>query len=106
MGIICQLDLCIHMFIVSLDMLGWVRKCRWIRACTGLPQLGENVWKMKFFPGRGKIREFCGWLVEFRKDLESEGKVREFETKWLWQSSEYLFILFKRGKDVLSHEIV
>ena len=35
------------------------------------------------------------------------GNVREFENKWLWwQSSENLFILFKRGKNVLSHEIV
>ena len=25
---------------------------------------------------------------------------------WLWQSSKNLFILFKKGKDVLSHEIV
>ena len=36
-------------------------------------------------------------------DLEGQGKVREFENKWLWQEpSENLFILFKRGKDVLS----
>ena len=44
--------------------------------------------------------------VKFRKVLESQGKVREFKNKWLWQSSENLFILFKRRKDVLSHEIV
>ena len=44
--------------------------------------------------------------MKFRKDLESQGKVREFENKWLWQSSVNLFILFKRRKDVRSHEIV
>ena len=61
---------------------------------------------MKFFPGQGKVREFCGWPGKFRKVLESQRKVREFENKWLWQSSESIFILFKRGKDVHSHEIV
>ena len=62
---------------------------------TGLPRSGKNAWKMKFFPGEGKVREFRGWSGKFRKDLESQGKVREFENKWLWQSSENLFILFK-----------
>ena len=37
----------------------------------------ENIWKMKLFPGQGKIREFCGWSGKFRKALESRGKVRE-----------------------------
>ena len=41
-------------------------------------------------------------------NLERTWKVREFENKWLWKTSENLFtgILFKRGKDVRSHEIV
>ena len=73
---------------------------------TGLPRSGKNIWKMKFFPGQGKVREFCGWPGKFRKDLESQGKVREFENKWLWQADFRKFILFRRGKDVLSHEIV
>ena len=63
---------------------------------------------MKFFPGQGKVREFCGWSGKFRKDLESRGKVRELENKWLWQADFkkfiYLFILFKKGKDVLSQD--
>ena len=74
-----------------------------------MPQSGKNIWKMKFFfPGQGKVRELCGWPGKFRKDLESQVKVREFENKWLWQSPENLFTLFKRGKNihVLSHEIV
>ena len=50
--------------------------------------------------------EFCGWPGEFGKDLESQGIVREFENNWLWQAVFRKFILFRRGKDVLSHEIV
>ena len=38
---------------------------------AGLPQSGKIIWKMNFFPGQGKVREFCGWLGKFRKDLES-----------------------------------
>ena len=40
---------------------------------SGLPWSGKNVLKMKFFPGQGKIREFCGWPGKFREDLESQG---------------------------------
>ena len=47
---------------------------------------------MKFFPGQGKVREFCGWSGKLRKDLESQGKVREFENKWLWQADFRKFI--------------
>ena len=36
-----------------------------------------KIWKMKFFPGQGKGREFCRWSGKFRKHLESQGKVRE-----------------------------
>ena len=69
---------------------------------AGLPRSGKNIWKMKFFPGQGKVWEFCKWQGKYRKDLESQGKVREFEKKWLWQAfSENLLILLKRGKDVL-----
>ena len=52
-------------------------------------------------------REFCGWPGKFRKGLESQGKVRELEKDGYGrQSSENLLILFKREKDVHSHEIV
>ena len=40
---------------------------------SGLPRSGKNVWKMKFFQGQGKVREFYGWPGKFRKDLESQG---------------------------------
>ena len=59
---------------------------------TGLPRSGKNIWKMKFFPGQGKVREFSGWPGKFRKDLDSQGKVREFENKWLWQAVLRKFI--------------
>ena len=39
-------------------------------------------------------------------NLERTWKVREFENKGLWQADFGKFILFKRGKDVLSHKIV
>ena len=58
----------------------------------GLPRLGKNIWKMEFFPGQGKVGEFCGWPGKLRKDLESQGKVREFEDKWLWQAVFRKFI--------------
>ena len=58
----------------------------------GLPRSGKNIWKMKFFPGQGKVRDFCGWSGKFRNDLESQGKVREFKSKWLWQADFRNFI--------------
>ena len=61
---------------------------------------------MKFLPGQGKVRESCGWPGKIRKGLESQGKDREFKNKWLRQAFFKKFILFKRGNDVLSHEIV
>ena len=74
---------------------------------SGLPRSGKNVWKMEFFPGQGKVREFCGWPRKFRKDLKSQRKVWEFENNcYDRQPSENLFILSKRGKGVLSHDIV
>ena len=57
--------------------------------CTGLPRSGKNIWKMKFFPDQGKVREFCGWPGKFRKDLESQGNVRKLENKWLWLADSH-----------------
>ena len=54
-----------------------------------------------------KSRGICGWPGKFRKDLESQGKFREFVNIWLWQAVFRKFVyFFKRGKDVNSHEIV
>ena len=58
----------------------------------------ENIWKKNIFPSQWKVGEFCGWPGKFRKDLGSQGKVREFENSYGRQSSENLFILFKRKK--------
>ena len=44
-------------------------KCK--KIFTGLPRPGKNILNMKFFPGQGKVREFCRWPGKFRKDLES-----------------------------------
>ena len=59
---------------------------------TGLPRSGKNIWKTKFFPGQGKVREFCGWPGKFQRVLASQGKVREFANKWLWQAVFRKFI--------------
>ena len=32
----------------------------------------ESIWKMNFFPGQGKVGEFCGLPGKFRKELESQ----------------------------------
>ena len=60
---------------LSTDVLfGLLREVSHIKFCiSGLPRSWKNVWKMKFFPGQGKVGEFCGWPGKFRKDLESQG---------------------------------
>ena len=71
----------------------------WVCTDSGLPRSGKNIWKMKFFPGQEKVRENCGWSGKFRKDLESQGKLREYENKWLWQADFRKFIYsFQEGK--------
>ena len=62
---------------------------------SGLPRSGENIWKMNIFPGQGKVREFYGCPVKFRKDLESWGKVREFENKG---SLQKIYFFCSRGE--------
>ena len=45
------------------------------------------------------VMEFCKWPGKFRKDLESQGKLRVFENKWLWQAVFRKFIYsVKEGK--------
>ena len=41
---------------------------------SGLPRSGKNIWKMNFFPGQGKVREFCEWPGKRRKRLGKSGK--------------------------------
>ena len=84
------LDLC---YMTDLDNQG----------CHGREKYLEN----EFFPGQGKVREFCNdqgnsertWKVREKSgNLKINGYGR--------QTSENLFILFKREKEGLSQEIV
>ena len=52
----------------------------------------EKYLDNEIFPDQGKVRELCGWSGKFRKELQSQGKVREFENKWLWQADSRKFI--------------
>ena len=60
---------------------------------------------MKFFPSQGKVREFCGWPGKFRKDLESQGKVREFEKKAMAGSLQKIYSV-QEGKGCTSSKLV
>ena len=53
---------------------------------------------MKCFPGQGKVKEFCGWPGKNRKDLESQGKVREFEKKMAMAGSLQKIYSVQEGK--------
>ena len=46
---------------------------------TGLPRSGKKFWKMKNFPGQGKVRELHFQSGKFKKMKKSHGKVREFQ---------------------------
>ena len=73
------------------------------RERLGLPWSGINIWKINFF----QVREFCGWPGKFKKDLESQGKVRKFENKWLWHAVLEKFMCFvQEGKGCTFSEIV
>ena len=72
----------------------------------GLPRSGKNIWKMKFFPGQGKVREFCGWPGKYRKDLESQGKVREFEKKMAKAGSLQKIYSVQEGKGCTFSKVV
>ena len=71
-------------------------------------QSGKNIWKMKFF---FQVREKSGNFVDGQVNLDISLLVREKSgnlkiISYGRQSSENLFILFKRTKAVLSHETV
>ena len=46
---------------------------------AGLPRSGKKFWKMKNFPGQGKVRELHFQSGKFIKNEKSHGKVREFQ---------------------------
>ena len=51
------------------------------------------------FPNQGKVRECCGWPGKFRKDLESQGKVREFEKKMAMAIFRKFIYFVQKGKE-------
>ena len=61
------------------------RRCGISRVAT----VREKVWKMNFFPGQGKVREFGIESGKFEKGAEGQGNVREFQnflkSDGLWQ---------------------
>ena len=65
---------------------------------TGLPRSWKNTWKMNFFPGQGKVREFGGWPGKFSKDLESQGNVREFENMAMAGGLQKIYFFCSRGE--------
>ena len=50
-----------------------------LKHCSGLPQSGKKVWKMKNFPGLGKSRGISISVRKFRRNDKSQGKVCEFK---------------------------
>ena len=52
------------------------------QGCHGREKYLENG----IFPRSGKSQGILWMAGKFRKDLESQGKVREFENKLLWQA--------------------
>ena len=46
----------------------------------------EKYLENEIFSRSGKSHGISWMVREIRKDLESQGKVREFENKWLWQA--------------------
>ena len=73
---------------------------------TGLPRSGKNIWKTNFFPGQGKVREFCGWPGKFRKDLESQGNSGNLKKKMAMASSLQKIYSVQEGKGCTFSEIV
>ena len=87
----------------------WYNRC--ILLCTydvfcRVATVREKFLENEIFPRSGKSQGILWMAREIRKDFKSQGKVREFGNKWLWQAVFRKFILFKRGKDVHSHEMV
>ena len=57
----------------------------------------EKYLENEIFPGQGKVREFCKWSGKFRKDIESQGKVREFEMAMSGRLRKFIYSV-QRGE--------
>ena len=74
------------------------------RAATVREKYLENDF---FFKAREKSGNFFGWSGKFRRAWKVREKSGNLKINGYGrQTSENLCILFKRGKDVLSHKIV
>ena len=63
---------------------------------TRVATVREKYLENDFFPGLGKVREFCGWPGKSWKDLESWEKSGNLKINdYGRQCSENLFVLFK-----------
>ena len=72
--------------------------CTCDRSCR-VATVREKYQENEIFSSQGKVREFCWWSGKFRKNLESQGKVRDLENKWLWQADFRKFICsFQEGQ--------
>ena len=61
----------------------------------------EKYLENEIFSRSGKSQGILWiWPGKFRKDLESQGKVREFENKWLWLADfrKFIYSVQKGGK--------
>ena len=57
----------------------------------------EKYLENENFSRSGKSQGILWMVRTFRKDLESQGKVREFENKWLWQADQKIYAFCSRG---------
>ena len=56
------------------------------KVVAGLPQSGKNIWKMKYFPGQGKVWEFCGWPGKGQGSRRVKiGPVTKINEIWLYR---------------------
>ena len=65
------------------------------RIKPALPQSGKKVWKMKFFPGQGKVRKVWFESGKLAKIGKSQGKVREFQNFIKSEMSMAVLLIFR-----------
>ena len=86
-------------------LLGRYREtCRAVLARCRVATVREKYLENEIFFRSGKSRGILWVVREIEKGLEKSGNLKI--NGYGRQTSEILFILFKKGKDVLSHEIV
>ena len=64
-------------------------------ALAGLPLSGKKVWKMKYFPGQGKVREF-GFLQKVQKVREKSGNFKIFSKVMVFGNVSVSLKIMKR----------